>query len=50
MPGDAGLIPGSGRLPGEGNGNSLQYSCLGNPIDREPGGLKSVGFQESDVT
>ena len=27
-------IPGSGRLPGEGNGNPLQYSCLGNPIDR----------------
>ena len=32
--GDAGLIPGSGRSPGEGNGNPLQYSCLGNPIDR----------------
>ena len=32
--GDAGLIPGSGRCPGEGNGNPLQYSCLGNPIDR----------------
>ena len=30
----AGLIPGSGRSPGEGNGNSLQYSCLGNPMDR----------------
>ena len=29
-----GLIPGSGRSPGEGNGNSLQYSCLGNPMDR----------------
>ena len=27
-------IPGSGRYPGEGNGNSLQYSCLGNPMDR----------------
>ena len=26
--------PGSGRSPGEGNGNSLQYSCLGNPMDR----------------
>ena len=32
--GDAGLIPGSGRSSGEGNGNSLQYSCLGNPMDR----------------
>ena len=29
--GDAGPIPGSGRSPGEGNGNLLQYSCLGNP-------------------
>ena len=33
--GDVGLIPGSGRSPGEGNGNPLQYSCLENPIDRE---------------
>ena len=32
--GDLGLIPGLGRSPGEGNGNSLQYSCLGNPMDR----------------
>ena len=32
--GDAGLIPGLGRSPGGGNGNSLQYSCLGNPMDR----------------
>ena len=32
--GDASLIPGSGRCPGEGNGNPLQYSCLGNPKDR----------------
>ena len=31
---DTGSIPGSGRLPGEGNGNQLQYSCLGNPMDR----------------
>ena len=28
-----GSIPGSGRSPGEGNGNPLQYSCLGNPMD-----------------
>ena len=32
--GDPGLIPGSGRSPGEGNGNPLQYSCLGNLRDR----------------
>ena len=32
--GDAGLTPGWGGSPGEGNGNSLQYSCLGNPMDR----------------
>jgi len=32
--GDASLIPGLGRPPGEGNGTPLQYSCLGNPMDR----------------
>ena len=32
--GDAGLIPRLGRSPREGNGNLLQYSCLGNPMDR----------------
>ena len=32
--GDLGLIPGLGRSPGGGNGNPLQYSCLGNPMDR----------------
>ena len=32
--GDLGLIPGSGRSPGEGNGNPLQYSCLENFMDR----------------
>ena len=32
--GDLGLIPGSGRSPGEGNGNPLQYSYLENPMDR----------------
>ena len=31
--GDAGSIPGLGRSPGEKNGNTLQYSCLGNPMD-----------------
>ena len=33
--GDPGLIPGSGRSSGEGHGNPLQYSCLGDPTDRE---------------
>ena len=33
--GDTGSIPGSGRSPGGGNGNPLQYSCLENPMDRE---------------
>ena len=32
--GNLGSIPGSGRSPGEGNGNPLQYSCLENPMDR----------------
>ena len=32
--GDVGFVPGSGRSPGEGNGNPLQYFCLGNPMDR----------------
>ena len=32
---NSGSIPGSGRSPREGNGNTLQYSCLGNPMDRE---------------
>ena len=32
--GDVGSIPGSGSCPGEGNSNLLQYSCLGNPMDR----------------
>ena len=32
--GDAGLIPGLGRSPGEGNDKLLLYSCLGNPMDR----------------
>ena len=32
--GDSGWIPGSGRFPGGGNGNPLQYSCPGNPMDR----------------
>ena len=34
--GNPGSIPGSGRSPGEGNGNPLQYSCLENPMDGGP--------------
>ena len=42
--GDLGLIPGSGRAPGEGNSNPLQYSCLENPMNRgEPSMLQSMG-------
>ena len=43
--GDVGLVPGSGRSPGEGNGNPLQYSCLENPMDGKPVGLQSMGSQ-----
>ena len=38
-----GSIPGSGRSPGEGNDNPLQYSCLENPMDRGAGRLQSIG-------
>ena len=50
--GDLGLIPGSGRSPGEGNGNPLQYSCLENPMDREATSrLQSMRVaKESDTT
>ena len=37
---DSGSIPGLGRSPGGGHGNPLQYSCLENPMDREPGRLQ----------
>ena len=43
--GDPGLIPGLERSPGEGNGNPLQYYCLENPMDKEPGRLHSTGSQ-----
>ena len=43
--GDWGSIPGSGRSPGEGNGNPLQYSCLEIPWMEEPGRLQSMGSQ-----
>ena len=43
--GDLDLIPGLGRSPREGNGNSLQCSCLENPWTEEPGGLQLMGSQ-----
>ena len=43
--GDLGSILGSGRSPGEGNGNPLQYSCLENPMDRGPWQAISIGSQ-----
>ena len=43
--GDVGLTPGWGRSPGEGNGNTLQYSCLENPMDSGAWGCK-----DSDMT
>ena len=45
--GDASSIPGSGRSPGEGNGNPLQCSCLENPMDR--GALWAI-VAESDTS
>ena len=42
---DMGLITGVGRSPGGVNGNPLLYSCLGNPITEEPGGLQSMRLQ-----
>ena len=49
--GDTGSIPGSGRSPGEGNGNPLQCSCLENPMDR--GAWRAIVHdvtKESDTT
>ena len=43
--GDQGSIPGTGRSPGEGNGNPLQYSFLKIPWMEEPSGLQSMGSQ-----
>ena len=47
--GDPGLIPGSGRSPGEGNGYSLQYSCLENPIDRGAWRVTVDGIPKSQI-
>ena len=47
--GDVDLIPGWGRSPGEGNGNTLKYSCLSNPMDRGIWWLYPWGHKESDM-
>ena len=47
--GDLGSIPGLGGCPGEGNGYPLQYSCLGNPMDRGAW-WAPWGYKESDTT
>ena len=47
---DVGSIPGSGRLPGGGHGNILQYSCLENPMDRRLAGYSPWGHKELDAT
>ena len=49
---DVGLIPGTGRSPGEGNGNLLQYSCLGNPKGRGawPAIYSTQSRKESNTT
>ena len=46
--GDPGSIPGSGRSPGEGNSNPLQYSCWRILWTEKPGMLQSMGCKESD--
>ena len=49
--GDLGLIPGLGRSPGDGNANTLQYSCLGNPMKRGDWWAIVHGVaKESDMT
>ena len=48
---NVGRIHGLGRTPGEGNGNPLKYSCMGNPMDREAGWVIVHGMaKESDMT
>ena len=48
--GDPGLIPGLGRFPREGNGNSLQYSCLKNSMDRGAWWATVHGVEELNRT
>ena len=47
--GDTGSIPRLGRSPGEGNGDPLQYSCLGNTMDREAWWAKVHGVTKSQI-
>ena len=47
--GDTYLTPGLGKSPGEGNDNPVQYSNLGNPMDKKPGRLESMGSQKSQT-
>ena len=47
--GDVGSIPGSGKSSGEGNGNPLQFSCLGNPMDGGAWGATVHGVAESQT-
>jgi len=44
-----GFDPWLGRSPGEENGNPLQYTCLGNLMSEEPGGLQSMGVTKSQI-
>ena len=46
---DVGLIPGSERSPGEGNGNPLRYSCLGEPLDRGACRPRPIELHELDM-
>ena len=48
--GDLGSIPGSGRDPGEGNGNPLQYSCLENPVDRRAWQVRGVTKSQTPLS
>ena len=48
-PGDAGSIPGSGRSPGGGNGNPLQYSCLKNSMDKGDWWAKVHGVPKNEA-
>ena len=47
--GDSGSLPGSGRSPGGGLGNTLQYSCLGNPMDRGAWRARIPGVTKSQT-
>jgi len=48
--GETGLMPRSVSSPGRGNGNPLQYSCLGNPMERSLAGYSAWSHKELDTT